>query len=58
MTELLYFETRVLVPESVYDDIQEFISRMKTEDIELAKLGVKGRSKEEILNEFIKIYYK
>ncbi len=56
LTELLYPETRVLVPETVYYDIREFISHMETENIQLKKLGVVGQEKEEILKGFMKMY--
>ena len=45
-----------MAPQGVYADIQEFIYRMKNENVNIEQLGVVGRTKEKILEE-LKVMY-
>ena len=58
LTELLDDEQDTLfhVPEAVLTDVREFIKRMASEDVDLKQLGIRGKSKEEILEELRKLY--
>ncbi len=51
LTELLDDEQDTLfhVPEAVLTDVREFIKRMASEDADLKQLGIRGKSKEDIL---------
>lgn len=58
LTELLDDEQDTLfhVPEAVLTDVREFIKRMASEDVDLRQLGIRGKSKEDILNELRTLY--
>lgn len=56
LTELINPELRITAPEAVGKDIQDFIERMKEENVDLKQLGIVGRTKEDILRELSKIY--
>lgn len=58
LTELLDDEQDTLfhVPEVVLTDVREFIKRMASEDVDLKQLGIRGKSKEDILNELRTLY--
>lgn len=47
---------KVLTPRVVYQDIQEFIQLMKTENVDIKQLGLVGRTKQEILKELKALY--
>ena len=46
----------VLTPLPMYEDIQEFIRRMKNEKVDAKQLGLAARTKEEILKEIQEMY--
>jgi hypothetical protein len=56
LTDLLNPEMRIAAPETVINDVHEFIERMKEETVDLKQLGIVGRQKEDILNELSEIY--
>lgn len=58
LTELLDDEQNTLfhVPEVVLTDVREFIKRMASEDVDLRQLGIRGKSKEDVLNELRTLY--
>jgi hypothetical protein len=56
LTDLIDSEIKVVTPESVIKDMQDFIERMKEENVDLKQLGIVGRKKEDILEELSKIY--
>ena len=56
LTELLDPAVKTAVPQGVYADIQEFVQRMKNENVDTKQLGLVGRTKEEILEELKEMY--
>ncbi len=56
LTELIDPAVRIKVTEGVYEDIQEFIRRMKNEKVDVKQLGLAARTKEEILKEIQEMY--
>ncbi len=42
--------------QGVYTDIQEFVQRMKNENVDIKQLGLVGRTKEKILEELKAMY--
>jgi hypothetical protein len=56
LTDLLNPEIRISAPETVINDVHEFIERMKEETVDLKQLGIVGRQKEDILDELNEIY--
>ena len=42
--------------QGVYVDIQEFVQRMKNENVDIKQLGLVGRTKEKILEELKAMY--
>jgi hypothetical protein len=56
LTDLLNPEMRIAAPDTVINDVHEFIERMKEETVDLKQLGIVGRQKEDILNELGEIY--
>jgi hypothetical protein len=56
LTDLLNPEMRIATPETVVNDVHEFIEHMKEENVDLKQLGIVGRQKEDILNELSEIY--
>ena len=56
LTELIDPAVKIMAPQGVYADIQEFVQRMQPESIELKQLGLVGRTKEQILEELKKMY--
>jgi hypothetical protein len=56
LTELIDTTAKIVAPQGVYADIQEFIYRMKNENVNIEQLGVVGRTKEKILEE-LKVMY-
>ena len=51
LTELIDPTAKVVAPQGVYADIQEFVQRMKNENVDIKQLGLVGRTKEKILEE-------
>lgn len=47
---------KVVAPQGVYADIQEFVQRMKNENVDIKQLGLVGRTKEKILKELKAMY--
>ena len=47
---------KIVAPKGVYADIQEFVQRMKNENVDIKQLGLVGRTKEKILEELKAMY--
>lgn len=45
-----------MAPYGVYTDIQDFIQRMKNENVDIEHLRLVGKTKEEILKELKEMY--
>lgn len=58
LTELLTGRERIAVTEPVWDDIQVFLNLLEEESVDLAQLGLLGRTKEDIIAELREIYQK
>ena len=56
LTELIDPTAKVVAPQGVYADIQEFVLRMKNENVDIKQLGLVGRTKEKILEELKAMY--
>ena len=56
LTELIDPNAKIAAPQGVYADIQEFVQRMKNENVDTKQLGLVGRTKEKILEE-LKVMY-
>ena len=56
LTELIDPTAKVVAPQGVYVDIQEFVQRMKNENVDIKQLGLVGRTKEKILEELKAMY--
>lgn len=58
LSELLDQDQKPLsiIPEEIKKDMKEFIERMKNEDTDLKQLGIRGITKEDILNQLSRIY--
>ena len=56
LTELIDPIDKVVAPQGVYADIQEFVQRMKNENVDIKQLGLVGRTKEKILEELKAMY--
>lgn len=58
LTELLdrIQETPMYVPDTVLSDMRTFTERMETEDVDLKQLGIRDKSKKEILDELRALY--
>ena len=56
LTELIDLTAKVVAPQGVYADIQEFVQRMKNENVDIKQLGLVGRTKEKILEELKAMY--
>jgi hypothetical protein len=56
LTELLDSKERINVSLGIYKDIQEFIRRMQTEEVDVKQLGIAGKTKEQILDELKNMY--
>lgn len=56
LTELINPTIKISTPHEVYIDIQEFLKRMKDEDVDMKQLGLTGRTKNEILMELQELY--
>ena len=56
LTELIDSTAKVVAPQGVYADIQEFVQRMKNENVDIKQLGLVGKTKEKILEELKAMY--
>ena len=56
LTELIDPTAKIVAPKGVYADIQEFVQRMKNENVDIKQLGLVGRTKEKILEELKAMY--
>ena len=56
LTELIDPTAKVVAPQGVYADIQEFVQRMKNENVDIKQLGLVGRTKDKILEELKAMY--
>ena len=56
LTELIDPTAKIVAPQGVYADIQEFVQRMKNENVDIKQLGVVGRTTEKILEELKAMY--
>ena len=56
LTELIDPTVKIAAPQRVYADIQEFVQRMKNENVDTKQLGLVGRTKEKILEELKEMY--
>ena len=56
LTELIDPTAKIVAPQGVYADIQEFVQRMKKENLDIKQLGLVGRTKEKILEELKAMY--
>lgn len=58
LTELLDHNQEIPfhIPGAVLSDIREFTERMRSEDIDLKQLGIRGKTKDEILDELQRLY--
>lgn len=56
LTELIDPTVKIATPSGVYEDMQKFVDRMKNETVDVKKLGLVGRTKEQILQEVKELY--
>ena len=56
LTELIDPTVKIMAPQGVYTDVQEFVQRMQSESIDLKQLGLIGRTKDRILDELKDLY--
>ena len=56
LTELIDPTVKIAAPPKVYADIQEFVQRVKNENVDTKQLGLVGRTKEKILEELKEMY--
>lgn len=56
LTELLDSDVTIPTPAGVLGDMKEFYIRMKNENIDVAQLGIVGKTKEQVLSELMEIY--
>mgnify|MGYP007090640138 CR=1 FL=1 len=56
LTELIDPTVKTAAPQGVYADIQEFVQRMKNENVDIKQLGLVGRTKEKLLEELEAMY--
>ena len=60
LTELIDPTAKIVAPQGVYADIQEFVQRMKNENVDIKQLGVVGLDFDEkrdcVLEEFEVVY--
>lgn len=56
LTELLDISIQIETPLGVLRDVKSFIEKMKKEDVNVRQLGIKGKTKAEILTELDGIY--
>ena len=56
LTELIDPTAKIVTPQGVYADVQEFVQRMQNENVDIKQLGLVGRTKERILEELKEMY--
>ena len=56
LTELIDPTVKIMAPQGVYTDVQEFVQRMQSESIDMKQLGLIGRTKDRILDERKDLY--
>ena len=56
LTELIDPTVKTAALQGVYADIQEFVQRMKNENVDIKQLGLVGRTKEKLLEELKAMY--
>ena len=56
LTELIDPTAKITVPQGVYTDVQELVQRMQNESVNVEQLGLKGRTKDQILDELKDLY--
>ena len=56
LTELIDPTVKITAPQGVYTDVQEFVQRMQNESVNVEQLGLKGRTKDQILDELKDLY--
>lgn len=56
LTELIDPTLKIMTPQGVYTDVQEFVQRMQNESIDVKQLGLVGRTKDQILKEIQDLY--
>ena len=56
LTELIDPTVKIMAPQGVYTDVQEFVQRMQNESVDLKQLGLVGRTKGRILDELKDLY--
>lgn len=55
---LLTPETKIIVPDSIYTDLTNFLSAMETETVDLEKYGIRNKNQKEILDRIATAYIK
>lgn len=56
LTSLLTSEMQILVPEEIYNDIQIFLSAVDDDNVNLKQLGIKGMSKQNVIERLQSAY--
>ena len=56
LTELIDPTVKIMAPQGVYTDVQEFVKRMQNESVDMKQLGLIGRTKDRILDELKDLY--
>lgn len=56
LTELIDPSWRIVTPRNVYADMQEFLRRMQSENVDLKQLGLTGTTKKMVLEELHNMY--
>lgn len=56
LSELIDTDIKILVENIIYADIVKFVKDMEKEEIDLKKLGIPNKTKEQILNEILELY--
>ena len=56
LTELIDPTVKIMAPQGIYTDVQEFVQRMQNESVDLKQLGLIGRTKDQILDELKDLY--
>ena len=56
LTELIDPTVKIMAPQGIYTDVQEFVQRMQNESVDLKQLGLIGRTKDRILDELKDLY--
>ena len=56
LTQLITADTRQMLSTDITEDMKLFLSKMKNEDIDMKSLGIRGRSKEKMLELLLQCY--